>query len=305
VFRHRGQFQSLDTIRALTCGAPFSWSNIISSIRPADLSYMGIYENQDGERSAVGHITKSPKLSTAQINFLLVPPNSRQEDLVFLMEALVKEAGAWGAKQIMAEISPEAAYFPEFRRAGFVVFSKQRIYRFAPPYTFQSGVNVHWQTWTSDDIPAVRTLHQTLVPPLIQPIEPLTRLESLGLVCYDEKGELQAFADLVYGPVGVWVLPFVHPQSPLEPTGMLQQLVLDLPDLNGRPVYLVSRSYQPWIDSALESSPAEQGSEQALLVRYIALRQRVTAGLTFSQLENGNAEPTYPVTSITGNKGSG
>ncbi len=289
----------------MTCGAPFSWSNIISSIRPADLSFAGIYENQDGERSAVGHITKSPKLSTAQINFLLVPPIPRQEDLVFLMEALVKEAGSWGAKQIVAEISPDAAYFPEIRKSGFVVFSKQRIYRFASPYHFQSGVNIHWRTWTSDDIPAVRALYQTLVPPLIQPIEPLTRLETLGLVCFDEKRELQAFADLVYGPVGVWVLPFVHPQSSLDTTGILLQLVLDLPDLNGRSVYLASRSYQPWIDSALESSPAEQGSEQALLVRYIAIRQRATAGLAFNPLENGSAEPTYPVTYITDNKGSG
>jgi hypothetical protein len=288
----------------LTCGAPFSWSNIISSLRPADLSFAGIYENQDGERSAVGHITKSPKLSTAQINFLLVPPIPRQGDLVFLMEALVKEAGSWGAKQIMAEISPDAAYFPEFRKTGFVVFSKQRIYRFASPHHFQSSVDVHWRTWTSDDIPAVRALYQTLVPPLIQPIEPLTRLETLGMVCYDEKGELQAFADLVYGPVGVWVLPFVHPQSSSDTTGILLQLVLDLPDVGGRPVYLASRSYQPWIDSALETSPAERGSEQALLVRYIALRQRVTSTLTFSQLENGQAEPTYPVTPITGNKSS-
>jgi hypothetical protein len=143
-----------------------------------------------------------------------------------------------------------------------------------------------------------------LVPPLIQPIEPLTRLETLGMVCYDEKGELQAFADLVYGPVGVWVLPFVHPQSSSDTTGILLQLVLDLPDVGGRPVYLASRSYQPWIDSALETSPAERGSEQALLVRYIALRQRVTSTLTFSQVENGQAEPTYPVTPITGNKSS-
>ncbi len=90
----------------------------------------------------------------------------------------------------------------------------------------------------------------------------------------------------------------------MDTTGILLQLVLDLPDLNDRPVYLASRSYQPWIDSALESSPAEQGSEQALLVRYIALRQRAAAGLTFSQLENGNADrPT--VTYITDNKGSG
>ena len=269
------------------------------------MSYAGIYENQDGERSAVGHVTKFPKLTTAQINFLLVPPIPRQEDLVFLLEALVKEAGSWGAKQIVAEMSPEAVYFSEFRKAGFVVFSKQRLYKFTSPQETQSGLDGNWRTWTSDDIPAVRSLYQTLVPPLIQPVEPLTRLETLGMVRYDQKGELQAFADLVYGPVGVWVIPFVHPQSPLDTTDLLLQLVLDLPDLNGRPVYLAARSYQPWIDSALESSPAEQGPEQALLVRYIAIRQRVTSVLPFGQLENGKAEPTFPVTPIAGNNSTG
>ena len=265
------------------------------------MSYAGIYENQAGERSAIGHITKSPKLTTAQINFLLVPPIPRQGDLVILLEALIKEAGEWGAKQVMAEMPPEAAFFPEFRQAGFTVFSKQRLYKFSSPLDIQSDLKKHWQTWTSDDIPSVRSLYQMLVPPLIQPIEPLTRLETLGLIYYDEHGELQAFADLVYGPVGVWVIPFVHPQPSVDTSGLLSQLVLDLPNLNGRPVYLASRSYQPWIDSALESSPAERGPEQALLVRYIAIRQRVTSGLTFNQFEGGNVEPTYPVTSIKKN----
>ena len=285
----------------MTCGAPFSWANIVSSIRPANHSYAGIYENQAGERSAIGHITKSPKLNTAQINYLLVPPIPCQNDLVNLLEALTKEAGTWDAKQVTAEMSPEAVYFSEFRRAGFVVYSKQRIYKLTSSMAFESGLTTHWQTWTSDDIPAVRSLHQMLVPPLIQSIEPLTRLETLGLVYYDERGELQAFADLVYGPIGVWVIPFVPPQSSVEASTLLLQLVLDLPDLNGRPVYLATRSYQPWIDSALEGSPAEPGPEQALLVKYVAIRQRVTSALTFNRLENGNTEPTFPVTPIEKN----
>lgn len=182
------------------------------------------------------------------------------------------------------------------------MFSKQRIYKLSSTLGIQKVLPYHWQTWTSKDIPAVRSLYQTLVPPLIQPVEPLTRLETLGLVCYGEQGTLQAFADLVYGPAGVWVIPFIHPQSSLDTVDLLLQLVSDLPDLNGRPVYLAARSYQPWIESALESSPAECGPEQALLVRYIAIRQRVASGVRFDQLENGKAEPTFPVTPITRNK---
>lgn len=267
------------------------------------MSYAGIYENDEGVRTAAAHIIKSPKLTTAQINFLLIPSEPGQRDLVPLLEGMVKEAGAWHANHVIAEMSPEAIYFVEFRQAGFSVFSKQRLYCFSNPVHLKNELTRHWRTWTSDDIPAVRSLYHMLVPPLIQPIEPLTRLESLGVVYYNDQGDLQGFADMVYGPAGVWVIPFINPQTTEDIPGLLRQLASDLPDLNGRPVYIAARSYQPWIDGALESSPVERGPEQALLVRYIAVRQPVSSNLAFTQLENGNAEPTYPVTPITGNRG--
>lgn len=269
------------------------------------MSYAGIYEDQAGERSALGQITKSPKLTTAQINFLLAPADSQQSDLIPLLEELIKEAGTWGAKQATAEMLPEAEYFSAFRQAGFSVFAKQRVYEFDSPKAVQGSLTPRWRIWTSDDIPAMRGLYQTLVPPLIQPVEPITRLEMLGLVHYDAAGTLQAFADLVYGPVGIWVNPFVHPQTSVDITALLLQLVADLPDLAGRPVYLISRSYQPWIESALETSLAGRGPEQALLVRHIAIRQRVFAGRSFKAMESGNPEPTFPVTPITERKQSG
>ena len=241
----------------------------------------------------MGQIHKSPKLTTAHIHYLLPLDGIQQADLVPLLEGLLKEAGTWEAKQVVAELSPLASYFPAFRQAGFSVFAKQRLFKFDPSEMPQPFLGQRWRIWNSADIPAVRSLYQALVPALIQPFEPLTRLEMLGLVYYDEAGDLQAYADLVYGPMGVWVLPFVYPQTSVEGSSLLAQLVLDLPDLAGRPVYVAFRSYQPWLETPLESLPGESSQEQALLVRHIAIRQRVTAPLTYKPLENGHTEPTF------------
>lgn len=222
----------------------------------------------------------------------------QQGALTVLLEGLCKAAGGWGAKQVIAELAPESPLYPAVRQAGFRVFGKQRLYRFLGEDQLMAAVAGHWRIWNSEDIAAMRVLYQALVPPLIQPVEPLTRLEMLGLVFYDERGELQAFADLVYGPMGIWVLPFVHPQCSVDLPGMLAQLVLDLPDRSKRPVYVAARSYQPWVENALDAFAPDRGPEEALLVKYLAYRQPVSAELAFGALESGAANPHLPVAPI-------
>ncbi len=239
-------------------------------------------------------------MANAQIHFVLTPDGDFG-DLSFLLEGLAKEAGNWGAKQVVAEVSPQSDYYTQIRHAGFCVFAKQRLFKINSVDRQPSKLSSHWRIWNGEDIHAMRALYQLLVPPLIQPVEPLTRLEMLGLVFFDEKEELQAFADLVYGPMGVWVLPFIHPQSTVEFKDLLIQLVADLPNLGSRPVYVVARSYQPWIENFLESLSVGESEEQALMVKYLALRQQVSVNLAFQHLENGTTEPGIPIAPIREN----
>jgi len=58
------------------------------------------------------------------------------------------------------------------------------------------------------------------------------------------------------------------------------------------------RSYQPWVEHALENFPTEPYPEQAILVRYLALHQRVEAEFPFVVVENGKPEPTFPLAPI-------
>lgn len=279
----------------MTRGAPLSWTHLISSLRPAEQLFTGILESQTGNRSLVGQIYQSPYLPNAHLTYLLAPADQSLADLPILLDELSKTAGTWSATSVVAEVNQDSTWFTQFRQTGFSVFAKQRVFKFDGFLAEEQRLATPWRIWTSADINAMRSLYLILVPPLMQSVEPLTRMEMLGMVYYDPSGSLQAFADLVYGPVGAWVIPFVHPQSSVDLTDLFSRLLVDMPNLHGRPVYLVARSYQPWIESALENMEAQRGPEQVVMVRHLARRERVPANLGFQRFENGKTEPTYPI----------
>ncbi len=299
-FRHRRQVVCLDNILLLTRGNPLTLAHFLFTIRPTDHHFTGVYQPSEGADKSIAQIYQSSKMSSAHINFLLQPTPGNPQDLVIILEGLIKKASHWGAKQVVADLDIDSPYFTGFRQAGFSVLAKQKIFECPAPEKADDNGEQQWRIWNSADIHAMRCLYHTLVPPLVQPVEPMTRREMLGLVYYDGKGNLQAYADLVYGPKGVWILPVIHPQVKADIAELLNQMLLALPDRNGRSVYVTARSYQPWVEHAMleASHSADPGPEQALLVRYMALRQRVKSEFAFAAIENGNREPTIPLAPI-------
>jgi hypothetical protein len=275
---------------------------LLASFRPLDHVFTGICEDDEVRRSWIGQIHQSSKLSSAHIHFLMQPTGSDSGDLSALLEKMIIKAGGWGAKQVVADVELDSETFNHFRRAGFSVLTKHKVYKWTMPLQDTPQVQRRWRIWNKTDIHKMRGLYFTIVPPLIQPVEPLSRREMLGLVNYNPSGDLLAYADLIYGPIGAWVLPFIHPQVTENITDLLSQLLLDLPNLAGRPVYITARSYQPWIEGALENISGEAGPEQALMVRYLALRQRVREEVTYAPIENGEREPTVSIAPIRGNR---
>ena len=267
-----------------------------------DHVFTGVYDPEESGLKTIGQIYQPGDWDGTQLHYLLPSQDQGAQDMVLLLEGLINQAGQWGAKHITADLSVDSDLFSAFRQSGFSVLAKQRVFRFEKPWTGPKKDINHWRIWTSGDVKAMRGLYATLVPPVIQTVEPLTKRKMLGMVYYDQDGDLKAYADLVYGPAGAWVLPFLHPQTKESPLDLVVQLLEDLPDLNDRTVYLIARSYQPWLENALVGSPASPGPEQALMVRYLALRQRVKAEFPFSAVENGNPEPTVPLAPIKNNQ---
>ncbi len=299
IIRHRRRFRSLDNILSLTRGAPLDLAHLFSSIGPSDRLFTGVYDPGGGSDKVIGQVYQSPHMSSAHFDYLLLTEGTGPSDVIPLLEGLIEKVGLWGGKQVVADLLIESDLFPQFRQAGFFVVAKQRIYRYENNENQHKQSDGRWRSWSRDDISAMRRLYQNVVPPLIQPVEPLSRHEMVGLVYYDESNALQAYADLVYGPKGVWILPIFHPQTEVDMADMLLQLVGALPELNGRPVYMAARSYLPWVEQALGQISAEPGPEQAILVRYLALYQRVEADFGLTSLENGKPEPTVPLAPIS------
>ncbi len=267
-----------------------------------DRAFTGIYDPEDESDRIIGQVLLPSGNDSAHLNYLLLTENAAPHGLVYLLEGLIYRAGQWGAKQVVAEIDINSEHFPLFRQAGFSVLMKQRVFCCQKTSKEVLPIRKAWRIWTHEDIHAMRRLYLSVVPALIQPVEPLTRRETLGLVYVNKEGQLQAYADLVYGPAGAWVLPIVHPQVDVPVSDLLQSMLANLPEVNSRPIYVTARSYQPWVEEAMQQISAEAGPDQACMVRYLTLRQRAEAEFSLSSVENGKPEPTFPVTSIKTNQ---
>jgi hypothetical protein len=104
----------------------------------------------------------------------------------------------------------------------------------------------------------VKFLYANLVPGLVQQVEPSPVNQIRGLVYY-RGSELLAFVELKYGPRGIWVQPFIHPdaENVVEP---IFSFLNDLPYRRSRPVYVCVRSYQAWLEYALQNQVQPGGT---------------------------------------------
>ena len=81
-------------------------------------------------------------------------------------------------------------------------------------------------------------------------------------------------------------------------TNLLADLVCSLPRRGDRPVYLCIRSYQGWLEVAMEDLNVEVGPRQALMVKHLAVSQRAVQPVRLPALEKSRAEPSAPIANI-------
>jgi hypothetical protein len=135
-----------------------------------------------------------------------------------------------------------------------------------------------------------------VVPGLIQQVEPLPKKEIKGFAHY-QNGELRAFVELKYGRQGIWAQPFVHPDAQ-DFDQHLAILLRQLPGRQGRPLYICVRSYQSWLEAAIEEVGAQPGPPLAVMVHHLTVNQRVKQALPVHALNGTRTEPTAPIARI-------
>ena len=228
----------------------------------------------------------------------LMPDSSLGEPYVTeLLETLAARAGSSGAFHLLVEMDENKTAIDSIRKAGFGVYGWQRIWQFrTPPHNPANGQSDPsiWQPATSLDEIAIRNLHQSLVPPLVQSAEPLTARRPHGWV-YRQEGEILAYVEGVYGPRGIYLQPLIHPGVE-NVSQVVSALLAQQPKLLNRPVYIAIRSYQAWLETVVRDLECQVGPRQALMVKHLIVQQRSPALVArHSVLEQYKAEPTVPM----------
>jgi len=287
--------QSLDTLRLVTRGEPFNLRNLVHSISPPVEQYIAYCDN-DPEHPCYAQVISRVDETQGQLTFLGALDDTDQSDITCLLENLVANAGNWGTYYLTCDLPAHSPHLPGFKKAGFLTWANQSVFRLAQVGLDEGKPKFAWRVWNANDMRAMTCLYRGVVPGLFQPIEPLTRKAALGLVLYHPEGDLLAYADLDYGPKGVWVQPMLSPEA--NDPQMLSDLQKAIPDLYNRPVYLAARSYQPWLASLAAQLPGEIHGTQFLMVRYLVRQQKVTEPQAFAIYEGANFERSLPVSQI-------
>ncbi len=290
--RYRNDALLLDSTRALTRGNPLSAAGFLSHFNPARHVYTAI-EKVNGD-SLLGSVIHTPGETFARLLYLAPTTHLTHPSLPPLIENLSAEAGTWGAFHVIAEVDETSEAFVALRNSGFAVYAWQRLWDVSS--ITGAGDRSGWTRAQSVDLPAIQSLYHQIVPPLLQPVEPMPRraagfLRNEGVKCH---------VCLSSGTNGIVLAPLIHPDAS-DVGASLSALVGDLPNRGTRPVYMCVRSYQAWLEPVLEDLGASAGPRQAVVVKHLARIIKDEQAVKVVQPAGVSVQPSH-VSHIEGKK---
>ena len=294
LFRYRQHGLFLDSTLTFTRGSALVPTGaLLAYFAPATglFTYLARSDEGDGQ-PLVGQILHAAGTTFARMTFLAPESALQSVELPALLDAIAVEIGQRGAFHVLAEVEEGSLAFQSLHQLGFAIYARQRIWRLAGDPQGAADP-AEWRPCTPQDTLRVRSLYVDLVPGLVQQVEPLPRERLKGMV-FTQRSEVRAYVELRYGPAGIWAQPFVHPDAP-EVGGHLVRLLQSLPDRRGRAVYLCVRSYQSWLESAIEELGAQPGQSQAVMVRHLAVARKATQPYALPALNGKRVEPVAQI----------
>lgn len=281
----------LDSALVLTRGPHLVPGALFSYLAPE----MGVFTcvtSGSGVGRVIGqfmHISGSP---FSHLTFFAPQTRLNRTNISTLIDYMLLMLGGRGALRLVADVDEGSSAFESLRCSGFGIYTRQRIWQL----TLSSQEEAHDKSWRASngrDENAIRSLYNNLVPALVQQVEAQSAQHPKGMVYY-ENGELAGYVELKYGHRGVWVQPFVHPDAE-DVAGRFFELLGRIPNRRSRPVYICVRSYQAWLEAAIEDLGAEAGPRQVVMARQLALPQKARGVFAIPALEGGQPEVTAPV----------
>jgi hypothetical protein len=261
LYSFRDQAIGLDSARTLTRGNPLGAVGLFAYVNPVRHIYSAIVNGE--EESVLAGVIHSRSEPFAKLLFIAPSSQLNHPELPKLLESLAAQAGSWGAFHVLAEVDESSDAFIALRRAGFSVYAWQRMWDVSE--VVGSVRSVDWTRVKPVHIPIVQSIYYQIVPPLLQPIEPLPKA-GLGWMC--NEGE-KCYVSARQGAHGIVLSPLIHPEA-TQVGEKLASLICNLPDRRNRPVYMCVRSYQAWLEPVLADLGARGADRQAVMVKHLA-----------------------------------
>lgn len=287
----------LDTIQLLTRGNPLRTRAFLEYLNPSQGIYTAIIE-EAGNISIIGQITHSGNIRSSHISFIAPGRAIFSPHMVEMMDHLAEQAGNWGTFHLLVDADEHSQYFDVLRKSGFSVYAWQRIWKFQPNTANSRMADFEvpggaWQPAIERDTIGIKALCQSLIPALVQPVEPLFDRRLDGFFCRSDCN-ITGYAEVIQGPEGLWVQPFIHPETSNVP-GLLMELLNTLGKKCNTTIFICVRSYQAWIESALEELPVLASPRQALMVRHLAVLEKELNPVRVPAFEKARVKPSAPV----------
>ena len=292
-YRHQGQF--FDNAMLLTRGpllVPIGALTTYFASATGIFTYLCGNDN-DLACPLLGQVIHTTTQPYARLSFLAPESALESEILPQLIEQLVKDIGERGALHLLAEVDEQSLAFESLREVSFAIYARQRVWRMKSQ-AVGLIVNNYWQPAQRQDIIPVRSLHNSLVPAMVQQIESLPKDDLEGFVYY-HGGDLGAYVEVKRGSRGIWVQPFFHPDLD-DLTPVLTDLLTALNARRSQPIYICVRSYQSWLENWVEAMDAEPGPLQAVMVKHLAISKKVEPSFALQGLEGRQPEATASIT---------
>jgi hypothetical protein len=269
--RYRHQGLCLDSAHGVTRGETISPTVLLSYLTPTTGYFTWI--STDDDFPILGQLSHPAEQIFGRVTFLAPGRALRNPRTQVLLENLSKQAGSRGAHNLLAEIDEVAPGYEVLRQAGFGIFARQRVWKIINATAGHTAAP-KWRAIKDRDCIGVQTLFHNVVPGLVGQIEPLPTKHLKGLVC-TTADEIIGYVVLKYGPQGIWAQPFIHPDVE-EIDEQLNGMIRSIPDRRARPIYLCVRSYQSWLESALGEMDSQSSPLQAVMVKRLAIRKKIT-----------------------------
>lgn len=249
-------------------------------------------KRRDGD-PAVGQCALRNSQTNARLTFVGPASALDQENGTELLEALARAAGEHGAHNLVADVEEAGPAFESLRMAGFAIYARQRIWSLdGRPDGDADGSESPWRVETAQDQLPAQGLYLNLVPGLVQQVEPPPERTGHNLVLWQED-QLMGYLDVLRGPLGTWVQPYVHPAAQSFDR-MLEAFLKSAPS-SSRPLFVCVRSYQSWMGGPLEHLGFVPVSDQAVMVKRLAAVMRRPVAATLPAGERSYPEPSAPI----------